>query len=422
MKLSIGFGHKPQEVDIPDNLIMDILEPNKVEIALTGEAEVKRSLKNPIGTNKINEIVKKGEKIVIITSDITRPLPSYKILPSILEELYEIGVVKEDITIVFALGSHRPHTKEEMIQLVGERVYNEIRCIDSDSNDCIRKGMTKGGTPVDIFRVVAEADRRICIGNIEYHYFAGYSGGSKAIMPGVSTPNAIQANHSNMVLEDAKVGKLIGNPVRDDLNEAIKYCPIDFIVNVVLNEKKEIIYSVAGDFIKAHKVGCEFLDKIYKKELKEKADIVITSQGGSPKDMNLYQVQKALENAKHAIKDGGIIILVGSCNEGLGNRTLEQWMTEANSPDELITRIKENFTLGGHKAAAIALVLKKAQIFMVSEMDTDLVRSIFMKPYHTVQGAYDDAIKELGNDVKVLVMPYGGSTLPFVKEGGHYEY
>ena len=416
MKLSIGFGKKPQEIEIQDNLLMDILEPNKIDVELTGLAEVKRSLENPIGTKRLKEAVKMGEKVVIITSDVTRPVPSYEIIPPILEELYEIGVKKEDITIVFALGSHRTHTEQEKIELVGEKIYNEIKCIDSDPNDCVHLGTTKSGTPVDIQRIVVEADRRICVGNIEFHYFAGYSGGSKAIMPGVSTPKAIQANHSNMILEDAKAGKLVGNPVRDDLNEAIDYCPIDFIVNVVLNEKKEIIYSVAGDFIQAHREGCIFLDRIYKKEIKEKADIVIVSQGGAPKDLNLYQTQKALDNAKHAVRDGGIIILVGSCIEGLGNKTFEKWMVQANSPDELITRIRENFTLGGHKAAAIALVLKKAQIFLVSEMDPDLVDSIFMSPYDTIQEAYDDAVKELGNDIKVLVMPYGGSTLPFVKE------
>lgn len=414
MKLSIGFGHKPQEIEIDDSLIMGILEPNEIQLGLTGEEEVKRSLNNPIGTGRLSQIVKKGEKVVIVTSDITRPLPSYKVIPSILDELYEVGVSPEDITVVFALGSHRPHTQEEIIQLVGERVYKEVKCIDSDANDSVSMGITKGGTPVDVFRVVAEADRRICIGNIEYHYFAGYSGGAKAIMPGVSTPAAIQANHRNMVLDDAKVGRLISNPVRDDLNEAIQYCPIDFIVNVVLNEKKEIIFSVAGDYIKAHRVGCEFLDKIYKKQLQEKADIVIVSQGGAPKDINLYQTQKALANAEHAVKDGGIIILVGSCKEGFGSKIFEEWMTEADSPDDIIARIREKFVLGGHKAAAIALVQKKAKIFMVSEMDADIVKSIFMEPYTSVQEAYNDAIKELGQDVKVLVMPYGGSTLPVV--------
>jgi nickel-dependent lactate racemase len=414
MELTIGFGSNPQNVSIPDKLVMDILKTNEVEIGLTGVDEIKRSLKNPIGTARLRDIVKPGEKVVIITSDITRPVPSYKIIPSILDEIIEAGINKEDIMVVLALGSHRAHKDEEKIKLVGERIYNEVKCIDSNASDCVRMGVTKAGTPVDIFRVVAEADRRICVGNIEYHYFAGYSGGAKAIMPGVSTPSAIQANHSKMILDDAKAGKLKGNPVREDLEEAITYCPIDFIVNVVLNEEKEIIYSVAGDYINAHREGCKFLDKIYKKELKEKADIVIVSQGGAPKDLNLYQTQKALDNAKHAIKEGGIIILVGSCKEGLGSQIFEEWMTEANTPDDLIIRIRENFKLGGHKAAAIALVLKRAKIFMVSEMKPELVKSIFMEPYDTVQEAYNDAINELGDDVKVLIMPYGGSTLPVV--------
>jgi nickel-dependent lactate racemase len=416
MKLSVGYGMKPQKFEIPDNQIMGILKTNEFEIGLIGVEEVKRSLDNPIGSEKVEKLIKPGEKVVIITSDITRPVPSYKIIPSILDKLYEAGINKEDIVVVLALGSHRGHTDEEKIKLVGERVFNEVKCIDSDANDCVRMGVTSAGTPVDIFRVVAEADRRICVGNIEYHYFAGYSGGAKAIMPGVSTPSAIQANHGKMILDDAKAGKLEGNPVRDDLEEAIKYCPIDFIVNVILDEKKEIVYCVAGDFIKAHREGCKFLDKIYKKQLERKADIIIVSQGGAPKDLNLYQTQKALDNAKHAIKDGGIIILVGSCREGLGNKIFEQWMIEANSPDDLIDRIRKNFKLGGHKAAAIALVLKKAKIFMVSEMDSDIVKSIFMEPYDTVQLAYEAAIKELGDDVGVLIMPYGGSTLPVVNE------
>lgn len=416
MELAIGFGSIPQIVNIPDNQIIGILKANNIEIGLTGVDEVKRSLKNPIDTARLRDIVKPGEKVVIITSDITRPVPSHKIIPTILDELYEAGVKKEDISVVLALGSHRRHTEEEKIRLLGERVYNEVKCIDSDADDCVRMGVTSSGTPVDIFRLVAEADRRICVGNIEYHYFAGYSGGAKAIMPGVSTPSAIQANHSKMILDDAKAGKLEGNPVREDLEEAIKYCPIDFIVNVVLDEKKEIIYSVAGDYIKAHREGCKFLDKIYKIRLKEKADIIIVSQGGAPKDLNLYQTQKALDNAKHAVKDGGIIILAGSCKEGLGSQIFEEWMTQANTPDDLISRIRENFKLGGHKAAAIALVLKKAKIFLVSDLEHELVKSIFMEPYDTVQEAYNDAIKELGDDAKVLIMPYGGSTLPVVNE------
>ena len=166
----------------------------------------------------------------------------------------------------------------------------------------------------------------------------------------------VEKNLIMMVDEKACAGNIIDNPVRKDIEEAAAICGVDFIVNVVLNEHKKIIKAVAGDVTKAHREGCAFLDTLYQKKIKERADIVIVSQGGAPKDLNLYQTQKALDNAKHAVKDGGIIILVGSCKEGLGEKTFEQWITEAKEPRDLIKRVKEDFKLGGHKAAAIAMM------------------------------------------------------------------
>jgi nickel-dependent lactate racemase len=394
--------------------VIGVLEPNTVEISTKGVEAVDNALKNPIGSQPLREIVKSGEKIVIITSDITRPVPSYKILPSVLKELDQAGVKAEDVTVVFALGNHRKHSQDEMKKLVGEEVYNQVRCIDGDPADVVHMGITKLGTPVDITRIVAEADRRIGVANIEYHYFAGYSGGAKSIMPGVSTKAAITNNHSRMVLPEATTGKMEGNPVREDIEEAMDYCPLDFIVNVVLDEQKEIIYAVAGHVVEAHRVGCKFLDRLYLKKIEERADIVIVSQGGAPKDMNLYQTQKALDNAKHAVKKGGVIILVGSCKEGLGDDVFGEWMTSAESPSAMIERIQRDFQLGGHKAAAIALVLENSEIYLVSEMDPEFVKKIFLKPYSTVQGARSAAFEKLGEDASVLVMPYGGSTLPVV--------
>jgi len=246
MKLEIGFGTQPQSFEVPEKNLIGILGPNAVEITETGRPVVVKSLQNPIGAPKLSEIVKPGEKIVIITSDITRPVPSYKIIPPVLEELWAAGAGPKDVTVVFALGSHRRHTVDEMKRLVGEEVYEQVRCVDGDPVDFVHMGVTGLGTPVDVTRLVAEADRRICIANIEYHYFAGYSGGAKSIMPGVSTRAAIQSNHSRMVLPEAAAGRLEDNPVRLDLEEAIGFCPIDFIVNVVLDEHKEIITAPRG--------------------------------------------------------------------------------------------------------------------------------------------------------------------------------
>ena len=412
MDLSFGFGSGIQKVSVPEENLLDVLYANEIIPELTGEAAVRSALENPIGSSRLGQIVRPGETVAIITSDITRPMPTEKVMPALLDELYSAGIRREDIVLVFALGSHRPHTPEERRKLAGERAWEEIRCVDSDPGDCVLLGTTSSGTPVEITRVVAEADRRICLGNIEFHYFAGYSGGAKALMPGVSTRRAIQANHSMMVRPECCAGALETNPLRMDIEEAGRITGIDFIVNVVLSEHKEILYAVAGDATLAHREGCAFLDKLYCKYLPEKADIVLVSQGGAPKDLNLYQTQKALDNAKHAVRDGGVIILIGSCREGLGERVFEQWMTEAKKPAEMIDRIRKDFQLGGHKAAAIAMVLEKCEICLVSHLPDSLVQSIFLSPQPSAQAALDYAFRKLGKDAKVLAMPYGGSTLP----------
>ena len=418
MKLPFYIGYNIQTVDAEDQNIQGILLPHKRqnEKETTQEALVTEALEHPIGSPRLRDIVHPGEKIAIVTSDITRPMPTRVVAPPVLDELYAAGVSPDDITLVFALGSHRHHTEEEIKKLAGDRAYAEIRCMDCDPDDCVHMGVTAAGTPVDITRVVAEADRRICLGNIEYHYFAGYSGGAKAIMPGVSTRAAIQSNHSMMVREEACAGNLETNPLRKDIEEAADICGVDFICNVVLDEHKRVIHAVAGDVTAAHRAGCAFLDTIYRVEIEEQADIVIVSQGGAPKDLNLYQTQKALDNAKHAVRDGGIIILIGSCKEGLGEKTFEEWLTTAEKPEDLITRIQREFRLGGHKAAAIAMVLEHAEIYLVSDLEPEFVRTLFMEPFRTVQEAYDAASAKLGAGASVLAMPYGGSTLPVLKK------
>ena len=414
MRIGFGIGTGVQYAEVPDRNLLGVLHANEVSFDLTDDAEVRRALNEPIGAPRLREVVKPGEKIAIVTSDITRPMPTWKVMPALLDELYAAGVSGKDVTLVFALGSHRHHTQEEMRHLAGERAWEEIRCVDCDPDDCVHMGVTSHGTPVDITRVVAEADRRICMGNIEYHYFAGYSGGAKAIMPGVSTRAAIQSNHSMMVLESACAGALETNPLRMDIEEAGRICGIDYIVNVVLDEHKNIVRCVAGDSVLAHRAGCKVLDSLYRKELPQAADIVLVSQGGAPKDMNLYQTQKALDNARHAVNQGGIIILIGSCREGMGEKVFEQWMTTAPTPESMIERIGRDFQLGGHKAAAIAMTLQRAEIYLVSDLEPGFVRKIFMDPKPSVQEALDDAFAKLGSGATVLAMPYGGATLPVI--------
>ncbi len=420
MRFRLGFGTSFQEVDVPEKNLLAVLGENAFPAGLTGEEEVRRALSAPIGSRPLREIVSPGERVAIVTSDVTRPCPTWKILPAVLGELEAAGVRAEDVTVTFALGSHRGHTEEERRRLMGP-AWGRVACRDSDPGRCVRLGVTSRGTPVDIDAEVAGADRRILLGNIEYHYFAGYSGGAKALMPGVSTRAAIQANHSRMVEEAARAGRLEGNPVREDIEEAAAMCGADFIMNVVLDAHKEIVGAFAGDMVLAHREGCRFLDVVYRKPIPRRANVVLVSQGGAPKDLNLYQVQKALDNAAHAVKDGGVIILVGSCREGMGEKTFEEWMLRAERPGDLIDRIRRDFRLGGHKASAIALVLRRAEIDLVSELDPAFVESIFLRPFPSAQAALDSALSRLGEDAEVIVMPFGGSTLPQTEDAPRRE-
>lgn len=414
MKVAFGYDKIKVELDLPTQNVIAVLRPNESfgSSPISESAEIERAIDNPYGSPRLEGIVKPGETVAIITSDITRPVPSYKILPVIIDRLVRAGVKKEDVTIVFALGCHRPHTEKEMRTMVGDSVFQSISCVDS-IDDFILVGTSSRGTPYEIFGPVVRADRRICVGNIEFHYFAGYSGGAKAIMPGVSTRNAISANHSKMVMPAAKAGALEGNPVRDDIEEVAHFIPIDFIVNVVLDEKKHIVKCVCGHHVKAHRVGCQYLDGMYRVQIPARADIVIVSPGGYPKDINLYQAQKALDNAKHAIKKGGIIIWLASSKEGLGEHTFEEWMLGHKNACDMIPHIQADFQLGGHKAAAIAIVLESARIFLVSDLEDDFVNRCHLEPFSDTSAALHEAFNSLGKCATIIAMPYGGSTLPY---------
>ena len=411
MKQIFAIGKEQIEVTIPDENVLGVLHANLPDIPLDEQNTIKNALENPIGSAKLRDIVKPGEKIVIVTSDISRPMPSYKVLPAVLDELKAVGVKNEDVSIVLALGSHRGHTDEEKKKLCGEKVYSEYRILDSNG-EMVHLGTTANGTPVDIYKPVADADRRILMGNIEYHYFAGYSGGMKAIMPGVSTREAIQKNHSRMVDPAASTGKIDGNPVRQDIDSVREFVPIDFIVNVVLDEHKQIRYCVAGDVIEAHRAGCKLLDTMYSLPIPKKPEIVIVSAGGYPKDMNLYQAQKALDNAGKAVMDGGAIVWIASAVEGLGEKHFEEWMLSHDDPLDMIPHIEREFVLGGHKAAAIAMVMKRAKIYLYTDLDKEFTEKLHFNYVADLQQTIDDLLAQYGEKASVLLMPYGGSTLP----------
>lgn len=412
MIVDVKYGEKHLELNVPDHT--DVLSP-KSEFAgvPNGFEEVRRALRNPIASPTLIEIVlqTKPKSVCVLVSDLTRPSPSHIIVPPILEELSKAGVKREQIRIVFALGFHRKMTEEEMKKAVGEDVFKEYECLNHDVNQCVYIGQTSRGTPVEVFKPVIESDLIIATGNLELHWFVGYSGGHKALLPGVCSKRSIEKNHSLMLLEDAVAGN-VKSPVRLDIEEAGTMANVRFIVNVVLNSKKEIVKVVAGHPIAAHREGVKYIDAMYKVPIEKKYDVVIASCGGFPKDINLYQAQKGLDNASHAVKDGGTIVLIAECREGFGEKTFEEWMKKAKSPDEPLQWIRNNFVLGGHKAVGFCKVLKRASIFLCSSMDENVVKEIFMTPFDDPQRAVDAALEKHGKSANILYMPYANSTLP----------
>jgi len=232
---------------------------------------------------------------------------------------------------------------EEKKRLVGVEVYNQVKCIDHDIENCVKIGTPKRGNEVFIFKELSEADFIVATGNLEFHYFAGYSGGAKAVAPGVCGRETIANNHKYFLEPGIKAGAIQGNPVREEIGEMVG---IDFMVNAVLNSNKKIVKIVAGDLTKAHREGAKYINDLFRVEIDELADIVITSPGGYPKDIDLYQTHKAMENASLAVKTGGILIVVGECVDGLGEGKFADALNGKLSPQELIEELKKNFILG----------------------------------------------------------------------------
>jgi nickel-dependent lactate racemase len=305
-------------------------------------------------------------------------------------------------------------TRDELEAAVGPGVFARVRVINHDPQETVYLGHTPAGTPVEIYRPVVDADLRVCLGNLELHYFAGYSGGAKAILPGCASRATLNANHAMMVRAEAAAGRLAGNPVREDLEAGAALVGADFILNVIVDGQHRIVEAVAGDVTAAHRRGCELVAQRGIVEVAQPADVVLVSAGGYPKDVNLYQAQKALDNAAYAVREGGIIILVAECAEGFGNATCQAWLEETSSPDEVLQRIQQEFVLGGHKAAAIASVLKRAGIYLVSAVPQELARQCGFIPFDSAGAALQSALVELGPGASVLVLPQGGSVLPVV--------
>ena len=415
-QVHMPYGHGEEWIPIPSICLVGVYEPRETAEATDEEALVRAALAQPLGTRPLHQIAQAGQKVAIVTSDLTRPCPSDRLLPPILEELTAAGVADADITVVIALGLHRSMSATELEQIVGPEVYRKVQVINHDPDDTVHLGVTSAGTPVELFRPVVEADLRVCLGNLELHYFAGYSGGAKAILPGCASRSTVTANHAMMVRPEAISARIDGNPVRGDIEEGVAMVGVDFILNVLVDGHRRIEAAVAGEVTQAHRKGCELVAEAETVVIPHRADVVLLSAGGHPKDMNLYQAQKGLDNAASAVREGGIIVWAAECCEGLGNVTFEAWMRAADSPQAVLERIQREFVLGGHKAAAVADVLCRAQVYLVSGLPDETVEACGMVPYAGIQEAVQAALDAKGPNADVIALPYGGSVLPIVEE------
>lgn len=407
-------------VRIPARNFLGSIEPTEKSSVPDARQEIERALREPLGSKTLGEIVEPEHKAAIVVDDATRPAPTHLMVPPILDELNRKGVRDENITIIFGCGTHKAVTREEAARLLGEGVVNRTRTVSHDckAQDQVYVGKTrKHGTKVYLNRVFAEADIKILTGDVCFHYYAGYGGGRKSVLPAVASEETIRHNHVMLLHPKAKTGVLEGNPVHEDMVEAARLAEVDFILNVVVNSEGEVVKAFAGDLEKTFFEGIKLVDEMYRVQVQRKADIVVVSPGGYPSDVNLFQAYKGVDNALQVVKRGGVIILVAECPEGHGNQVFYDWMVRFKNVKAAERGIKRNFVLGGHKAYYLMKALQRVQIILVSSMPDYYAENVFkLKTARAVNDALNEAFRIAGKRAKVWAMPYGNFTLPEIKK------
>lgn len=418
MEIVLAYGKDVVKGTINEDNVLAEVNPKTAKGLENPLEAVKRALKNPIGSDTIAGIVnkKKPGKVAIVVNDVTRPTPYKYMLPPLMEELKNAGVKDEQIVFVVATGIHRGNTEEENRQTFTPEIVDRYRIVNHSADEnLVTLGKMSDGTQLSVNREVAEADMVITTGLIGLHYFAGYSGGRKSILPGVAARELITANHAKMTDPRAATGNYKDNPVHWIMLEAARMAGVDFILNVVTNTQKEIVSVVAGDVEKAWLEGVKVCEEISVVKLSEAADVVIAGAGGHPKDINMYQAQKALENAAAAVKPGGTIVLVAQCREGYGEDVFEEWIRQSNKLEDIFERFERQFVLGGHKAFAIARVLKEKNVILVSDMPREDVEKLYFTYAASFQEALDQVAQRHGSNFKAYVMPQATLVLPQVE-------
>ncbi len=419
MKVNLAYGQGHLSVELPESSVT-IIEPSH-QAGLTDEKKTLfQSLEKPIGTKPLRFLIQSGDRVCIVFTDITRATPNERLIPWLLE--YLSSVPPDQITLLNSTGTHRPNTKSELEKMLTPEVVAHYRVINHEcekKEDMIQFGLTRDGAPALLNRHLVEADVRIITGFIEPHFFAGFSGGVKGIMPGVAGLETVMSNHGAKNIGDPKAtfGVTEGNPLWEELREIALRIGKSFLCNVTLNEQREITGVFAGDILAAHKVGIEFVRHSAMQKVKTPFDIVVTTNSGYPLDLNLYQGVKGMSAGARILEQNGLLILACECREGIpDNSPLDQLLRSAAGPEEILTMLATpGFVRPEQWQAQIqALIQRRATVLLYSSLPDEIVRRAFLTPCHDIGAAVKKRLHGLGSNARVAVLPQGPLSIPYL--------
>ena len=413
MKIDVPYGKDGfMSVVLGDDIKVDFLEANDVT---TGDEDqnIRDAIHHPINSKNFKDFLSEAKKVLVIVNDATRPTPTKKILEFIFEDLS-----KTDFHFIIATGAHRGPTEEEYIQIFGsfyEKIRNRIIVHDARADqDMVFLGTSSNGTPMHVNKAGVEADKIIIISSVEPHYFAGYTGGRKSFLPGIAGYKTIEQNHKLALSPKAKALALDGNPVHEDMMDAIKTVKQDiFSIMTVLDKHHKVYAASCGHIHDSFHAAIGFANEVFAAPLKEKADIVV-SVVKFPQDIDLYQAQKGIDNAKLALKKDGILILTAKCRHGIGGKAFADLLGSSDTPKAALDTIEKGYVLGYHKAAKMAEIGLWAEMWGVTDVAPEIISKLFIRPFNNLQDALDKALEKKGKDAAILFLMDGGLTVPMV--------
>ena len=414
----LPYGKGEIEIHIPNKNFVAALMP-QYKPGLEDEAgAVRKALDNPIGTKRLKEIARGRKNAVIVVNDITRPTATYKLLPHLIQELKEGGMKEDQIQFLVATGTHRDNTKEELAGMLGKEMIDRFNVVNHHCQEdkiMVDLGKTSGGIPVVINRLFWEAELKITTATIAPHQGAGFSGGRKSVLPGIASLATLKQHHGfSMRSDKPAMGWVEGNKFHENALEAAKMAKTDFILNTIQNHRKEITQVVAGDIEKAWLEGVKASREIFEVTVPHPVDIVITTPGGFPKDIDLYQSQKSMASSELVVKEGGTVILLAECKDGIGARGFYEWMSAATCPQDVIDRfIREGYSIGASKAWLFSRCLKRSDLIVVSRhIDVKTLKEMFTQRADTFDRAIQMALAKHGENAQIVLLKNGSDMIP----------